>query len=586
MFQKSGSSCPSAATIRVRSTSSSRRAARACRSRSRPAAVPAARLGRRRAARVSEHVHARVVSARARRARGPTLVCGQHGRRFDCTGKFVSQQGFGSDLPDFPRACDHLTPLPVATWRRMTLVTCDAGAPAFADVLPRSTRRSRRCRRSPERMQRRDARRRRQLEAARVELPRSVPHRLRPPRAATGSPTRSISAATRPSSTSDSVLQWVYAREAADGFDPALLPERFHDPKGRRVFALWWFVFPNLDAELLSVGPVGERLPADPRRPDRDALRLVPVRARSRQARAARPALAVVAGRRRGRRRARAGQSRPALGVRAARPVRARARARRRTGFTARCRARSRLHCPDGGRRGVPSQASRQIIGSRYNGWLHFATTSIGSLAVIAFAISRVSHPRWWELACVPAFFLIANLGEYFGHRGPMHHRRRYLADHLRAPHAQHHQFYRHDAMAAETPRDFQMVLFPPVMLVFFLGGLAAPIGLLLGLLATPNLGWLFAATGVSYFLTYEWLHWSYHQPDDFVRRPTGARAHVAPPPHGAPRPRADDKGELQHHVPDRGRDFRHQRSRLGPRHTQAERRATAGFVLDPVRPP
>jgi hypothetical protein len=154
-------------------------------------------------------------------------------------------------------------------------------------------------------------------------------------------------------------------------------------------------------------------------------------------------------------------------------------------------------------------------IGASYNGWLHFATTSVVSLAAIAFAISRVSHPRWWELACVPVFFLIANLGEYFGHRGPMHHRRRGLAIIFERHTLQHHMFYRHDAMAAESPRDFQMVLFPPVMLLFFLGGLAAPIGLVFGVLGTPNLGWLFAATAVSYFLTYEWLHWSYHQPDD-----------------------------------------------------------------------
>jgi hypothetical protein len=46
----------------------------------------------------------------------------------------------------------------------------------------------------------------------------------------------------------DAVLQWVYARDAADGFDPAQLAPRFADPtgKGRRVFALWWFGFPNL----------------------------------------------------------------------------------------------------------------------------------------------------------------------------------------------------------------------------------------------------------------------------------------------------------------------------------------------------
>src|SRR5690349_6051106 len=54
-------------------------------------------------------------------------------------------------------------------------------------------------------------------------------------------------------------------------------------------------------------------------------------------------------------------------------------------------------------------------VGPRYNGWLHFATTSIGSLAAIAFAVSRVRSPSLVELASIPIFFLIANLGEYFG---------------------------------------------------------------------------------------------------------------------------------------------------------------------------
>jgi len=153
-------------------------------------------------------------------------------------------------------------------------------------------------------------------------------------------------------------------------------------------------------------------------------------------------------------------------------------------------------------------------VGPRYNGWLHFATTSIGSLAAIAVAVSRVRSPSRAELAAVPLFFLIANLGEYFGHRGPMHHRKRGPLKIIFERHTQqHHHFYTHDAMAADTPRDFQMVLFPPAMLIFFLGFLATPIGLVLGFLGTPNLGWLFGATAMSYFLTYEWLHWSYHQP-------------------------------------------------------------------------
>lgn len=43
-------------------------------------------------------------------------------------------------------------------------------------------------------------------------------------------------------------LMWAYAAKPEDGFDPKFLPERFRDPQHpeKKVFALWWFVFPNL----------------------------------------------------------------------------------------------------------------------------------------------------------------------------------------------------------------------------------------------------------------------------------------------------------------------------------------------------
>ena len=43
-------------------------------------------------------------------------------------------------------------------------------------------------------------------------------------------------------------LMWAYAADPADGFDSKDLPERFSDPENpnKRVFALWWFVAPNL----------------------------------------------------------------------------------------------------------------------------------------------------------------------------------------------------------------------------------------------------------------------------------------------------------------------------------------------------
>ena len=177
-------------------------------------------------------------------SRGPTLVCGQHGRRFDCTGRFVSQQGFGGDLPGFPRACDHLTPLPIATWRRLVFASFDPAAPPLGDAL-------------------------REVDASLAHMPAivdrvSVDHRdvagnwkqhawnyldrfhIGFVHRAPGGLADAIELGSYTTEIHDgAVLQWVYARDPNDGFDPALVPERLRDGK-RRVFALWWFVWPNL----------------------------------------------------------------------------------------------------------------------------------------------------------------------------------------------------------------------------------------------------------------------------------------------------------------------------------------------------
>jgi hypothetical protein len=153
--------------------------------------------------------------------------------------------------------------------------------------------------------------------------------------------------------------------------------------------------------------------------------------------------------------------------------------------------------------------------GRRYRGWAHFAFTSLGSLSVIVFALSRLSEVRPAEWLTVPASFLLANVAEYFGHKGPMHHRTKGLGLVYRRHTQLHHHFFTHDAMAYESSHDFRMVLFPPVLLLFFLGGIATPIGALFFVLVSPNAGWLFVATGMGYFLTYEWLHFCYHLPEE-----------------------------------------------------------------------
>lgn len=166
----------------------------------------------------------------------------------------------------------------------------------------------------------------------------------------------------------------------------------------------------------------------------------------------------------------------------------------------------------------IPEQVQRfrdayraEQLGPRYSGWAHFAFTSAGSLAVIAASLALIHDLAPLELLTVPATFLFANLVEYLGHRGPMHNRRRGLGLLYQRHTRQHHRYYTREAMRCDTARDFQMILFPPVMLLFFLGGVALPFGMLLYWLASTNVALLFTATAMAYFLTYEWLHLGYH---------------------------------------------------------------------------
>jgi choline monooxygenase len=68
-------------------------------------------------------------------------------------------------------------------------------------------------------------------------------------------------------------LQWVYARDAEHGFSPSQLPDRFKDAGGRNVFALWWFVFPNLTLNFYPWGLSVNVYEPIPGRPDKTLFR-------------------------------------------------------------------------------------------------------------------------------------------------------------------------------------------------------------------------------------------------------------------------------------------------------------------------
>ncbi len=159
-------------------------------------------------------------------------------------------------------------------------------------------------------------------------------------------------------------------------------------------------------------------------------------------------------------------------------------------------------------------------IGPRYSGPMHLATTISISLLVAAACVLMLEDVRPLEWLTIPLTFLYSNLSEYLGHRGPMHRKTRFLAAVFQRHSVEHHAFFTHEAATFDSTDDYKAVLFPPVLLIFFIGGFAIPVGALLYWLFSPNVCFLFVLTSVLYFLNYELLHFAYHSdPDSWLGR-------------------------------------------------------------------
>ncbi len=150
-------------------------------------------------------------------------------------------------------------------------------------------------------------------------------------------------------------------------------------------------------------------------------------------------------------------------------------------------------------------------ITPRYSGPLHLATTISVSVLVALASGLLLEDVQALEWMTVPVTFLYANLSEYLGHRGPMHQKTRLLAGIFQRHTVEHHSFFTHEASSFESTKDYRAVLFPPILLFFFIGFFAVPAATILYFVASPNVGYLFVLTAILYFLNYELLHFAYH---------------------------------------------------------------------------
>jgi len=180
---------------------------------------------------------------------GGAIICPQHGRQFDNEGRFVAQAGF-EKVDGFPRESDHLRNVHVDEWGQWVFVsTSDPLAPfrEFIETVQQSVPgiklASLRRHRFDGEVREVDGNWKQHawnyMDNFHIKFVHKGP----------GGLADAVDLSSyRTELYKFSALQWAYARDEKNGFDPQLLADRFLDPKNptRKVFALWWFIFPNI----------------------------------------------------------------------------------------------------------------------------------------------------------------------------------------------------------------------------------------------------------------------------------------------------------------------------------------------------
>lgn len=155
----------------------------------------------------------------------------------------------------------------------------------------------------------------------------------------------------------------------------------------------------------------------------------------------------------------------------------------------------------------------RQNIALSYSGWVHMLSVLLVGLSVIIYSFSQLHETSWLEWLVFPAMMLLVNFAEYYAHRWLGHRKTRYGKLFYSRHTGDHHSFFLEHSMDYQAVRDWRVVLFPVYLIFAFIVGLILPAGYVLSETVSMNAAYLYAAAGISGYLFYEIMHFSYHIP-------------------------------------------------------------------------
>lgn len=153
-----------------------------------------------------------------------------------------------------------------------------------------------------------------------------------------------------------------------------------------------------------------------------------------------------------------------------------------------------------------------EAIPPGYRPIVHLLCPSLIGLGVAVVALLLLKNLHLAQLWTVPITYALGLGFEWRVHKDLLHKRVPGLALLYDRHERSHHIVFTADDMAMRSRREMALVLMPWFAIVLVTLVLA-PVALLVGWLVSRNCGLLVLATGVAFFVSYEWLHLAYHLP-------------------------------------------------------------------------
>ncbi len=193
----------------------------------------------------------------------------------------------------------------------------------------------------------------------------------------------------------------------------------------------------------------------------------------------------------------------------------------------------------------------RQKIVAEIPDWyrpsVHLAIPTVLGIGVAVAAACCLRGVTWVDALALPITIFIAFGFEWRAHKDILHKRKPGLSLIYERHELKHHVIYTDRDMAMRSGRELWLILMPAyaIVLVFLM---VAPLAAVVAWLTSFNAAMFVLISSMAFFLSYEWLHMSYHLPETTLDR--AEQDHRQAPRVSSPASRAasDEALELQRH--------------------------------------